>query len=750
MRRMQPRPRSLIALTLALLAGACRAPARPGSEAIAAPPPIATTVRPHHGRPTLFVDGKPVVPMIYSLTDSPGGRWSWEEFPQWNVRNFARAGYNIIQFSVWLEDIWREDGTLDVAAVRRQFRGVLDAAPGAVLFMRLHINAPFWWNLKHPEETVRFADTEGHPHRPFWGIKRNVIDDDDLGGGHLHSLASERWRDETSAILRRLFFELAATPEGNALGLVNLCTGVSHEWHQWSFLKHDADTGPAMTRYFRHWLTTKYGGDAALRAAWGDPAVSLASARVPGSAPRKHTSDGVFRDPVRERPVLDYFQSAHALVADDIIHFDGLVKKLWPRPIVVGNFFGYYFSTFSRQTAGGHLGIARVLRAPEVDFLAAPQSYHGPAHSMGGSGQSRALIESALLHGKLVLDEMDQFTGLKRPFDTPPPDQQRDDLALIRRNVAQPLTRGAGMWFYDFGPNAQSGWWGLPAYTAAARNLRNLFLARVSRPLDPQADVLVVWDVDGYYDQAEGWTPISETTLDEVSNDLAHTGVVFDNVYLDDLDRVELARYKAVFFANTWRLTPAARAFIRDQVSADGRHVIWSYMSGYSDGAHIDLDQVSAAVGMHIARVPGIAHAAIAVLDEAVPAGGSYGIPEYKTPLEPFPVVDDPEVEVMGRIAGTRHVGLARKARAGGGATWYSSLPLRHPALLRHIFQAAGAHVWSDGGDVLHSGNGVLFVHTLAGGPRRLRLRNGKQVSIELPPRSTTLLDNQTGQVLLP
>jgi len=79
---------------------------------------------------------------------------------------------------------------------------------------------------------------------------------------------------------------------------------------------------------------------------------------------------------------------------------------------------------------------------------------------------------------------------------------------------------------------------------------------------------------------------------------------------------------------------------------------------------------------------------------------------------------------------------------------------MRHPALLRHIFQAAGAHVWSDGGDVLHSGNGVLFVHTLTGGPRRLRLRNGKLVSIELAPRSTTLTisgsDSATPSVSMP
>jgi hypothetical protein len=239
---------------------------------------------------------------------------------------------------------------------------------------------------------------------------------------------------------------------------------------------------------------------------------------VPGIEERNHTSDGVFRDPQKERYVMDYYEAQHKVVADDVIHFDGLVKKLWPRPIAVGNFYGYYFMTFSRQSAGGHLDVARVLRAPVVDFLAAPQSYYGPAHGMGGSGQSRALAESALLHGKLVLDEMDQFTGMRHPFDEPAPEQRADDVAIIRRNTLGPLVRGMGMWFYDFGPNQQTGWWAHPVYTKQARTIKRLFDERITQPLSPQADVLVVWDVATYYHVSSKWTPVSETALDAVSN----------------------------------------------------------------------------------------------------------------------------------------------------------------------------------------------------------------------------------------
>ena len=55
---------------------------------------------------------------------------------------------------------------------------------------------------------------------------------------------------------------------------------------------------------------------------------------------------------------------------------------------------------------------------------------------------------------------------------------------------------------------------------------------------------------------------------------------------------------------------------------------------------------------------------------------------------------------------------------------------------------------WEEG-DTLHSGNGVMLVHTLAGGDRKIRLRSGKVVGLRLAPRSTVILDNGSGEVLL-
>jgi hypothetical protein len=710
--------------------------------------PVSVQIKTHGDRPTIFVNGKPETPMIYTITDSPGGQWSWDEFPQWNIHNFSKAGYNIIQVSLWLQDIWKPDGSLDMALVQRQFAGVLKAAPNAVVMLRLHINAPFWWNDANPNETVAFADMEAKSHKTPWGIQRHTTDEDDLAGGKMHSLASLKWRADTTVVLQKLFTQLAAMPQGNALGFVNVCTGVSHEWHNWSFIKHDPDTSAPMTDYFRAWLRKTYGNDVALAKAWANPKATIDSAFVPSSALRNHTDDGIFRNPATERHVMDYFHAQHEVVADDIIYFDGLIKKLWPRPLALGNFYGYYFMTFSRQTTGGHLAADRILRAPEVDFLAAPQSYYSPAHNMGGSGQSRAVQDSARLHGKLVLDEMDQSTSMRHTFDNPADDKRADDIAIIRRNTLGPLSRGMGMWFYDFGPNNQTGWWAHPDYTHQARQLKQLFDERISKPLKPQADVLMVWDVESYYNVAVGWTPISETSMDAVSNAVHKSGTVAEDVFFSDLQDVNLDPYKVVVIANAWRLNAQQRKLLKTRVASAGRHLVFTYMTGYSDGDKNSFDLVSDVTGITVAKTHPQGSAEIVISADKF-AGDTYGIP-HKTVLSPLPAIDDAKAVTLGTFKQGGLAAFAKKARNDGGTTWYSALPINNSRTWRELFREAGAHVYQDDDDVLHSGNGVLWIHTAIGGDRKLTLRNGKQVALKLSPRSTTILDNETGALLLP
>ena len=93
-------------------------------EARTAPAPLSAQVKVHLGKPTLFINGKPVYAMLYALTDVPGGRWTWEEVPQHNLRAFADCGISVFQVDLFLEHAWMADGSISMDLAVKQVRGV--------------------------------------------------------------------------------------------------------------------------------------------------------------------------------------------------------------------------------------------------------------------------------------------------------------------------------------------------------------------------------------------------------------------------------------------------------------------------------------------------------------------------------------------------------------------------------------------------------------------------------------------------
>ena len=127
------------------------------------PAPKAGEIKPYQGRPTIHVNGTPMTPDIYALTHATGARWSWEEVPQHNIKNFYNIGFRLFQLDFWLSEIWPKNGEpLDVSLAQKQIRGVLDVAPDACIILRVHTDAPYWWNEQHREECTRIC-RRAHP-----------------------------------------------------------------------------------------------------------------------------------------------------------------------------------------------------------------------------------------------------------------------------------------------------------------------------------------------------------------------------------------------------------------------------------------------------------------------------------------------------------------------------------------------------------------------------------------------------------
>lgn len=707
--------------------------------------PLEGKVQMHNNRPTIFINDKPIAPQFYSLTHAYGARWSWEENPSRNLKNFCQLGFKLYQVDLYFEDIWyKGQPKLDIDKARRQVKGVLDVCPDAAIVMRIHVNAPFWWNEENLDECTKYAD--GPVDQRTYGPP-NDNENGDVDRPLRASLASQKWKKAASEKLAEFCKGLAATAEGNSVIGLHVSCGVYGEWHYWGFPFHDADTGSAMTTYFKGWLRNKYKTDKALQKAWNTSSYTFETATVPGKAERDTTLDGIFKDPKKERRVMDYYECQQYVVADDILHFTKIAKESWPRPLIVGVFYNYFFMTFGRQASGGHLFEQMILNSPYIDYISAPQSYWGGARGIGGSGQSRGLIESALLHNKLWLDEMDQSSYKGGPFGQNLNTTKEQDVHIIRRNLAQAITRGAGYWFYDFGPYRSSGWWDdtlLLKEIKKAFDVLNKYHDATTYKRD--ADVLFVYSNQTFYHIKNSTTPISSYNItDQQSADAYKAGALFDQVFITDLQNVDLKKYKVVVFSNTFALSDAEKKFIKEKVAKDGRHVVWNYMPGYTNGSINNVNFVREVTGMEVAKANIGGRLSIVSQNSAYPIKQKE---ENKELIQPLLQITDKKVIPLAINDSTKEVMVAKKVNKDH-TVWFASYMFKQPEAFREIFRQAGAHIYGDGNDVFHEGSGLLMVHTKTGGSKNILLRNGKKVSLSMEPESTIYLDSTTGDVVL-
>ncbi len=726
-------------------------------------PGLSSEVASRHGRPTLVLNGQDTAPLIYALTDTPGGRWSWEEIARHNIRHFAEAGISLFQLDLFLEHVWPEPGLFNIELAQKQIRGILDLVPGAAVFLRFHLRAPRWWTKAHPEENVVYLDTDYEPDLPDAVLLRII--DEDPAPRRQTSLASQKWKTEMGEQLAEFCRQLARTPEGNALAGIHVAGGIFGEWHYWGFMSHEADAGPAMTAYFRSWLAQKYTSDSALRESWHQNDVSLATATVPSIVDRYGAKDGLFRNPEIERHVIDYIECQHDAVADAILHYGAIIKENWPRPIVTGTFYGYFFATFGRDAAGGHMAVQRVLRSKAIDYLSAPATYYPDAFEAGDPYRSRSLIRSCHLHGKLWLDEYDQMNPLRNAWHPQYGESLQETIAKVRRNMLVPATQGNGFWFYDFGvsgfkvigitkrdlrsPEAGSqGWWDDPNVMEEITKVNALVKSQFKQPYRSDADVLLVCDTDSYlYTTGDkGSDPVSNTGVNWATLGYHRAGVVLDAIHLADLNSIDLKPYRVVIFQNTFKLSEPQRRHIGNEVAREGRHLVWWYAPGFTDGTTNNATWVSEVTGMDLKRINFPAPATIKLTDSVYP-GAAFGLQEK--PLSPLFAVSDSKAEPVGFYQDGVSVAAARKVFPDHTA-WYVGFSSWDDKVGTAIIAQTPAHRYNTTGDIFYAGAGMLVIVTKEGGKRPVLLRDGTKTEVDFPPGfGTAVLDSATGKTLL-
>jgi len=656
-------------------------------------------VKPLHGGPAVFINGKPVFPMVYSEVPEPSAR---------HTRQFGQAGihlYELIGMSGGdAGDLgWVAPGKFDYRGLDRRALTILSADPQAYFFPRVYVEPPSWWVDQHPDDIIRLADGTG------WIS-------DAFGSTKAVSFASQAWLREAGEAFARYIDHIQASPYADRVIGYHIGAGIYGEWH-WKGSEHLPDLSPAMTNRFRAFLRARYRTVEALRKAWNDPAVTFDSAEVPGMEARLSTDVGMFRDPAKSLRVTDYYECHHRASEDAALHFCHVAKQQSSGRSLTGIFFGYTSNVLWIQE-GGHLEVSRILRSLDVDFLCSPHTYVGRA--MGDDGGLRALPGSWALHGKYFMDESDD-----RTHRVPPSQVARlattmsDSIAVLRREFVNVLTQNSGQWWFD----QDCQWFDDPVLMRELSAMTRAGQRSLALPRQRVSQVAVLVDLKSVYYTAN-WRadrdPVTPLLLNDQWRALYRMGTPFDLYQVSDLRDPRMPEYRCYIFLNAFYLTKEDREAIARRVKRDGKVAVWLYAPGIISESGLDVAQVSELIGM-----------AARMEDKAAPTRGRLSLETETpvaqrlswgsdTPVSPRVWVEDQDTLVMGEAADGRPA-MAVRQTDQWTSIWLSG-PVAPPELLRAITQSAGAHIYLDSGDPFYANASFLAIHTSRAGKKLFRL----------------------------
>ena len=726
-------------------------------------------VRQHNGTPTLFLDGQPAYANIHLIGGiDPNGIAETQAV----IRAFAASGVHIYSIDA-LGDEWYAPrptggGPFDFRVTAPRLQPIIDADPDALFLLRMSFETKYfpadWWNLMYPDE-VEVLDT---------GARLSA------------SYASSIWRTQVAELLRAYIDHLKSVGLYDRVVAYQICTGTCGEWiKDWSSMSPPSgDFSPVMRTQFQAWLRAKYGTDAALQAAWHDPLATFDAAEVPSGPAQATTTHYQWRDPRHEQATIDFYACYAETAADALLSMCRAVKEATDGDKITGAFFGYLMelawnnnffndgqggkpeSEVSTVQRSGHLGLAKALRSPEIDFFVSPYSY--AFRGLGGDGLPMQPTESLRVHGKLYLFEED--TLMHNNFEPQGRMHPKDKtIPIYQRNFAQCLTHGLGITWLESSYFVED-----PRIVAEAHRWQPRYhaLGTWALGLDraPSADVAVFLDDESYFYEANR----NDLDLPLISHlrvvTLNRFGAPHDLYLLNDLLEDRLPDYKLYVFLNPFHLNDARRRKLHEILGRGGRTALWLYAPGY-----LNTDAPEPVGRANMTDLTGFTFG----------QGGSYWSPfmhltNFRHPITqglaqdlfwgtnrsiaPIFHVLDPEAQVLGEVVyglGRCQPGLAIKPYQPAGAAQpfnsvYVATPTVPPQVLRGVARHAGAHIYNDQGDVLYATPSLLSVHTVAGGERTFALpqpvevvydlfanrplaHNAAEFCAELPPASTAL-----------
>ncbi|RLD08474.1 MAG: hypothetical protein DRI44_09765 [Chlamydiae bacterium] len=445
-------------------------------------PSLTCKVKNHLGEPTLFINDEPTVPfMFYGYAAQIG-----VDFNFINQAKLAKdAGVHI--YTIPVEFVWKTEGVKPVystlhnivdsnnpyASLNKIIRNIIQFDSEALILPRFYLHPPLWWIKENPDETMIFSD----------------------GKSGRVSIASEKWKVYVERSLIAFVNHCEEKFGNHIIGYhpALLTTDEFFYDRAWEPVFYGFEE--PLRNGFVKWLHGKYKTPKSLQHAWGNSEINFENITLPTVEQREKSGTGFFRDPVKDKFVIDFYEYKNSLVANTIEFFAKIIKNETNKNKIFVAFYGYSFELSAIPMgiqSSGHLKLEQIIKSPYVDAICSPISYFNRGE--GGIGAFMAPVDSIRKAGKLWINEDDTRTHLckvsgQEPFGVLK--NLSETLSVHRRNFARIMPRRIGTWYMDL---LNRGWLDSKKIWEQIAELKKIYQKKLSVKSSFSPDVAVIVD----------------------------------------------------------------------------------------------------------------------------------------------------------------------------------------------------------------------------------------------------------------
>lgn len=673
--------------------------------------------------PVLLVDAERTVPYVQMSDVTYPRRGYISEFAQHDINLHIVTLFNVTQKH------WTGPGEYDLAKVDEIIWNSISRAPEGNFIIYINLFPYASWFKDFPDSAAMNREGE-------YVTSRH----DDFAPA---SYWSQEYRRQVRELVKAYIEHIRQQPYSRAIVGYYIGGGEDGQFYYQGVRGQKTiqdGQSPGDLSYFRDWLRDYYKGDlAALRAAWGDPALTFETAISPVENKKYGT---VFLDPATERPIYDFFRFLNEGVAWLITDIARIIKDGAGKEVVVG---AYYGRGASQMVYPLFAQTSVMFKEKAIDFMGAQGGYFG-WREVGNPGNLNWVYDSMRRNTIIPMMELDfrtwvsDFRSLIHDFRVARYWTLEDFANAVARDGGKMLSVGGGVWWMEM----TGGWFHEPSIMKFLERFKQTSERLYQKEADfDTAQIVMIADEDTFLwttEQVDIWNGPNMHSTNLQQRSLHLSGVPLDFYYLSDILDQRPDNYAVYYFVNPYYPSESLRQWVKE-LEAAGKTIIWQYAPGWLTDEGFSTDSMRELTGFTFrhegASNQGLRARFVTEQGADAPAatlldglgGATLGI-GIDTASDRF-VIESGFDAPLARFVADDALASAVRRNAGGGY----SVVLGHPSamspqLMANIAELAGVHRYTNPGDLFfHQRSDLIVMHGVAGGEQVLRLPHKSDIT---------------------